>query len=372
MNGHHQTLSPSSFPAILSCSCFFSRSDSNRDAEKGISMHAYLSALVDGRPADITGLEDLQVEACQDIYEQVNAFVKDNCPDSPLESERKMTLTDNLGNIVTFGTADIFTKGKDFVVIVDFKGCFDFEPDTKDYKEQLHVYALAGMRETQTQKALCIEAYIMPRKIKPYWTDYTTCVATVECAIARRNDPYKIPTVNDFCCFCSAILNCPAINKRIGAVTTLFCDMPKPEKILDPSKMTPAEMAVALTFSRTTLKQYIKKLVAVSDWIEEAALKISDDNKEIPGYVRTIESGKKSVLDIDKAFRLSGMQAKDFFGALKISLPQLGKAFAKVSGLKEREARLEIEGRINEVIDVGEGKAILERAGDAGFIDLRG
>jgi len=328
-------------------------------------MHTYLSALVDGRPADITGLEDLQVEACQDIYEQVNAFVKDNCPDGLLESERKMTLSDNVGNIVTFGTTDIFTKGKDFVVIVDFKGCFDFEPDTKDYKEQLHVYALAGMRETQTQKALCVEAYIMPRKIKPYWVDYATCVATIECAIARRKDPNKIPQANDYCKWCMHILNCPAINKRIGAITTLFCDMPKPEKILDPSAMTPAEMAVALTFARATLKQYVKKLVAVSDWIEEAALKLSDDNKEIPGYVRTIESGKKSISDIDKAFRLSGMLAKDFFGALKISLPQLGKAFAKVSGMKEHEARLEVEGRLNEVIITGEGKAVLERAGAA-------
>ena len=92
-------------------------------------MHAYLSALVDGRPADITGLEDFQVEACQEVYKQVNAFITDNCPDSLLESERKMTLRDNLGNIVTFGTTDVFVKGKDFVVIVDFKSCFDFESD---------------------------------------------------------------------------------------------------------------------------------------------------------------------------------------------------------------------------------------------------
>jgi hypothetical protein len=125
--------------------------------------------------------------------------------------------------------------------------------------------------------------------------------------------------------------------------------------------MTPAEMSVALTFARATLKQYVKKLTSVAEWIEDAALKMSNENKEIPGYTRVIESGRKTISDIDKAFQISGMKPEDFFSALTVSLPKLGKAYAKVSGMKEKDARREIEGRLNEVIVVGEAKAAIER-----------
>jgi hypothetical protein len=179
--------------------------------------------------------------------------------------------------------------------------------------------------------------------------------------MARRSDPNKVPQANDYCKWCKFILDCPAVNKRIGTVTTLFCDMPKPEKILNPKDMTPAEMSIALTFARATLKQYLKKLKAVADWLEVAALEMSEKNN-IPNYARVIESGDKSVPDIDKAFRISGMSKEDFFSALKLSLPKLAKALAKATGQKEYDARKEVEGRLNEVIVVGEAKAVLERA----------
>jgi len=363
---HHATLSPSSVPAILSCACFQSRGDGDRDSDAGSEAHRIMATLSAGEPCEETTLEPALLESCIDLNEQALAFIEDNCPGAKIEIEQLCELKDNRGNVVTYGTVDISARNeeKKFVLILDWKACLDFEPDTKDYKEQLMIYALAKMREYGYEKALCVEAFLTVKKLRPYWVTYAECTAVIESALARRADPNKVPQANDFCKWCARILNCPAVNKRIGTVTTLFCDMPKPEKILNPKDMTPDEMSVALTFARATLKQYIKKLNAVAEWIEVAAMAMSDDKKEIPYYARVIELGRKTVPDIDKAFRISGMDSKDFFSALTLSLPKLGKAYAAISGMKEREARKEIEGRLNDVIVIGEAKAVLERAGN--------
>jgi hypothetical protein len=360
---HHSNLAPSSVPAILSCACFQSRGDGDRDSDAGSEAHRIMATLSAGEPCEETTLEPALLESCIDLNEQALAFIEDNCPGAKIEIEQLCELKDNRGNVVTYGTVDISARNeeKKFVLILDWKACLDFEPDTKDYKEQLMIYALAKMREYGYEKALCVEAFLTVKKLRPYWVTYAECTAVIESALARRADPNKVPQANDFCKWCARILNCPAVNKRIGTVTTLFCDMPQPEKILNPKNMTPEEMSIALTFARATLKQYLKKLKAVADWLEVAALEMSEKNN-IPNYARVIESGDKTVSDIDKAFRLSGMTKEDFFSALKVSLPKLARALAKTAGIKEYDARKEVEGRLNEVIVVGEAKAVLERA----------
>jgi hypothetical protein len=361
---HHLTLAPSSVPAVLSCACFESHGDGDRDSDTGSEAHRVLAKLSGGEDVSETTLELDLFESCLEIHEQAMAFGEDNCPGAKFEIEQRVELKDNTGNVITFGTVDLCARNeeKKFVLILDWKACLDFEPDNKDYKEQLEIYALAKMREYGYDKALCVEAFISVRKLRPYWVTYQECVNTIECAIARREDPRKVPQANDYCKWCAHILNCPAINCRIGAVTELFCDMPKPEKILNPKEMTAAEMSVALTFARATMKKYIKKLESVCAWIEEAALEMSNKGNEIPHYDRTIEAGKKEITDIDKAFRLSGLTQEDFFSALKLSLPKLAEACAKSTGMKKKDARKEIEGRLNEVIVIGEAKAVLERS----------
>jgi hypothetical protein len=360
---HHPILAPSSMPAILSCACFESRSDGDRDTGAGNEVHRVLAALSNGDIVTETTLDLDLFESCLDIHEQAMTFLSDNAEKASIQVEQRLELKDNVGNVISYGTCDInapCNAGK-HVFILDWKACLDFDADSKDHKEQLMIYALMKMRELGFEKALCVEAFVTVKKLKPYWVTYSECVAMIECAMARRSDPNKIPQANDFCKWCFHIMNCPAVNRRVAVVTELFCDMPRPEKFNALETMTPEEMAVALTFSRATLKKYIKGITAICDGIETAAMAISDNNQEIPGYARVIEAGKKEVIEIDKAFRLSGMSQGDFSPALKLSLPKLAKRFAEMSGLKAGAARKEIEGRLNEVIITGEAKATLER-----------
>jgi hypothetical protein len=360
-NKHHPTLAPSSFPAIMQCACFESHSDPDHDSDQGDTMHTYLAAKTSELPVDPMGLEGNVIEACNDVFDQAMAFIRDNCPDQLIEPERKMILRDDAGNIITFGTADIFSRGNDFVFVLDWKGCLDFDAEMKDYHEQLHGYALAAMREFKVKKALCIEAYIMPRKIKPYWVTYNEAAATVECCIARRADSNRIPQPCDYCKWCSNLLRCSAVNKRMALITTCFADLPGAESIIDPGKITdPKQMTAVLTFARSAEK-YIAQIKKAIDRIEDAALAMSDQNIEIPYYVRIIKPGNKEVTDLGKAFILSGLTNKEFWQSLTCSLPKLAKAYAKKTDLSEKNARKEIEEKLDLVIQRKPEKIILER-----------
>ena len=363
MNNHHPTLAPSSLCAIMQCACFESHSDPDRDADTGTTIHTYLAAKAAGLPVDSMGLEDDVIEACDDVYNQAMAFIKDNCPDHPVEVEKELFLKDDHGGIVTFGTADIFTRGNDFVLVLDWKGCLDFDASTKDYHEQLHAYALAGMREHGAKRALCIEAYVMPRKIKPYWVTYNETAATVEYCIARSSDPDRVPAPCSYCKWCSNLLRCPAVNKRMTAVGPSFAELPHqiavPEDITDPK-----DMAVALTFSREIAKKYIAGIQKAIDRIEDAAMAMSDQGVEIPHHARVVEHGRKTVTDLGQAFLLSELTNTEFYSALTCSLPKLAKSYAKKSGLSEKNARTEIEDKLGKCIEVGPEKTVLKRIVD--------
>lgn len=357
-------------PAISECACYESRGDSDRDADQGTDIHGVMSALVDKRPVDVRNLEQNVIDACEDVYNQAIAFIHDNCPGAPIQTEKQIVLKDDRGNVITFGTEDVFALGLDFVLVLDWKGCLNYDADAKDYHEQTHTYALAEMRANGVKRALCIEAYIMPRKIKPYWVTYAEAAATVEHCIARRNDPNRFPQPCDYCKWCSRLLTCPGVNKRMAMIGAVFAELPK--QIACPEEIeNPRDMAVALGFARSTAKKYIDAVQKVIDRIEDAAMAMSDRNVEIPYHIRVIKPGKKSVSDIDKAFRISGMKQEDFFPSLTLSLPKLAKAYAKVSGLKEKDARKEIEGRLNEVIVIGEAKVTLERTTEGATFDAR-
>jgi hypothetical protein len=143
------------------------------------------------------------------------------------------------------------------------------------------------------------------------------------------------------------------------------CFAELPHQIAVPEDIeNPKDMAVALTFARSTAKKYIAGIQKVIDRIEDAAMAMSDQNIEIPYHVRVIESGRKTVTDLGQAFLLSGLTNTEFYAALTCSLPKLAGAYAKKTGMKTFTARKEIEGKLNSVIVVGEAKTVLERVNE--------
>jgi hypothetical protein len=364
MGNHHHTLAPSSFPCLAECACFVSggSSDLSEDTSKGSLLHEYCAGYVKTRvPYHVSGLDASDHEDVEFIVDAAMNLITQQCPGEPVEIEKRVELFDDELNIVTFGTADICTHNEEFAVILDWKGALDYSPESKNYREQLAVYALCEMRKYNLKKALCIEGYIKPRKLFPFWLSYDEAAAIVESIIRSQADPEKKPQPCRFCKWCRDILICPAINNRLATIEKSFLTIPAPEKLLNPETITdPTEMSRALIFATVTMKQYIKRLTQIMDGIEEAAIVMSDKDIEIPDFLRVTKQGRKKIADPQKAFQLSGLDHAQFFTALTVSLPKLAEAYAAANGLTIKEGRKQLEKVLTPAIELEKPNVSLE------------
>jgi hypothetical protein len=126
-----------------------------------------------------------------------------------------------------------------------------------------------------------------------------------------------------------------------------------------PSSITdPVKMDQALCFVREQLKPYIRRVSAIAESFEDAALALSEKS-ELPHFERRAKS-TKSIENLPRALELSGLPVEAFYSALKLSIPILAAAYAQANGLKQKPARQELEGKLNEVIIGGEPTISLE------------
>jgi hypothetical protein len=362
---HHDTLAPSSIPAILQCACFRSRGDDTPQdddyADTGTQMHEYVQYILKAGqlPADSKYplLEQADREDCSFVAELIRQFCQDNAPDKPIETEVALSLYDDELNLVTFGHGDVCCAH----ILGDIKSGLDFCRDHTKHIPQVDTYALCNLRRLGFDKALCFIAFIKARKLIPYWRTFDECAATVECAVARRDDPNRQPQPCEHCKFCQNLCVCPATAPRLQMVVETHKELEILDLYANPDRITSAEdMTKALTFSRELLKPYLKRLDAAAKRIEDAALFMSE-TKDMPYYVRVIESGRKTVGNPEMAFQLLGMETTEFMQAVKVSLPDLAKVYAQKNGMTEKDGRKQVEGLINTCITTGEAKAVLEK-----------
>ena len=380
MNNHHATLSPSSFPALMECACFKSGSDDSYSGS-GTIIHDYLADLVLlGQECEVpSGIEPDHAECCRETAAKALEFCSDQIPRDVSETgllvEQRLQLFDDSGKEITHGTADVLihfnhqvssSRADGGVLVMDWKSDFGFNYETADYLEQTATYALMAMRKYGVRKALCVEAFVMPKRLKTYWLNYNEAAAIVECVIARRLDPERKPQPCNYCKWCADLLFCPAVNRRLAVIKELFPDLRSDSelsmvKILSPGTITDEkEMSIALTFARAILHRYAERCEKIVERINDAALLMSE-SKTLPGYIREVTPGRKVVTDLNRALELSGLTPEQFIPALTASLPKLADAYAAANGMKKAPARKDLEGRITSCITVGEAKVSLER-----------
>jgi hypothetical protein len=403
---HHKSLSPSSFPALLQCGFYLSgdrvgKSDSGfRD--KGTALHlavetAVADALglqVPSEKPDMKILDVLEIEHAQWAAVEVMNIFKLHYPQYRAEDvqiEPELHLCDDGGNEITFGHEDFVIND----VMIDLKSGLDFSTDHY-YRPQMAAYALAIMRKTGAREITVWEVYICPRKTVSYMLTYAEASAIVEAVITnKRNAIIGLGDrrINESCRYCGALLQCPAINHKLGLIEDF-----KSVSELNPDTKSPEYMSKALLFARVIMKPLIER-------IEAAAMALSDAEIPIPGFKRTTGRPSKSIgdkvtayldgqkvcredtqedceikiaeihgndildsdgrlrftQDVEIAWQKSGLDAVDFLKCCKVRLPELGKAYAKKTGMAQKNARMEIEGILNEVIETSTPNPRLER-----------
>lgn len=360
MSEHHPTLAPSSFPALMQCACYDSAGEISEEADEfadlGTEMHAHVEALLLGRiPPNPRLMEKSDIEDCEWAAGEIRQFCAANAPQARIEVEQEVALFGRDHAMLTHGTKDVRCRH----ITGDLKGCLDYSRDYERHVPQLDVYGLADMVANEWDEGLFFICLIRPRKFFSWTRTRAECQATLDCAIARRADPERFPQPCFYCRHCKRILSCPAVNKRIALVGQCFSTIPGVAEMGAPSSITdPVKMDQALCFVREQLKPYIRRVSAIAESFEDAALALSEKS-ELPHFERRAKS-TKSIENLPRALELSGLPVEAFYSALKLSIPKLAAAYAQANGLKQKPARQELEGKLNEVIIGGEPTISLE------------
>ena len=247
------------------------------------------------------------------------------------------------------GQADRIDVWGDSALVVDYKtGRGAVEPAERNM--QLRGLAVLVKRHYPEVKTV-FAAIIAPMSIGTTATMYdegSLAVAANEIlllieAVKAKNAPRR-PSP-EACKYCRAKSICPEIKQ--DAMTLVETD-----KLLAVSDESMGEWLVRA--------EYIEEMCVALRTEAKNRLK---DGATIPGWKLGAGRKSRSIKDASAAYQLlaDSMSAEDFAGCCKVSVPSLEKAFAKVKGLKGKEAKEAFDGAVSPVMDFTESSGALER-----------
>jgi hypothetical protein len=328
---HHPTLSPSALPMLEQCPCFERAEDAAAIAlepreprptyrDRGTEQHLVFEHLLRGHemPTDtvLTPIEKEQVQWAAD-------YVKANITaEFPMELEQRLVLMDDYFNIITFGTADV-TNGPHL---------FDYKSgDMHNYWLQVACYGLMQMDRLGVDNATV--TVLFARHKKAHQVDLTQAKAQekVFAVINSVIDPERKPKANPYCKWCCKVMTCPAVKKVIGGVEAGHY------KIEDPVELSEA----------------LKKTVILIEWaarVQAHAKQMAMAGTEIPYFYLKPRQGAREIVDVKRAYELSGLPPDQFLKLCNVAVGAVEDAIATHDSISKSAAKKEVNSRLGEVI----------------------
>lgn len=329
---HHDTLGPSTLPAIMDCACYVSRGYSDKDAGLGSRMHEYTESFFDQSVVLNGELDRQDREDCDAVVEELRHFFRENAPDATVLAEQRVEIHDNQLNVQSFGTGDLLADVPDAAIGVDLKGGLDFRPWAHDYRAQVKGYALGTMQQKGVGRAIWAIAYLRPRKIFVYQLTYDECEASFWAAKRRREDPNRQPQPCSSCKYCGNLTRCAAVLPGLAIVEDSHKPPQIPASLLEPEQITDGqEMSQTAIFVDDVVKAWIKRLEEVRDRVKDTAIAMLQGGTQIPYYELGQKRGQQRVTDVDGAWTIlkEQIEASTWYSGLKISVPSMARAYAE-------------------------------------------
>jgi len=343
MSEHHETLSPSSFPALAECPQFKS-GPAGEAAEEGTRQHQQLSMLYDGLDPYSNGTPPT-LWAWQ--------WVQDNMNGHKTGNEVRLTLMRDFKE-VTFGTADFI--GYDlmgYLTVIDYKS-----GQQRDYYYQLVTYALMAMQRYGESECRVVVLYGRDE----YVSEFVILREDAETAVFGLFDRLEAggpACLCDYCGWCENNGTCEATAPAITAVATQYPVEPlqindietfHASAITDPNQMAKVyEVACVLEKWAESVKHHAKQAVI--------------DGMEIPGFklragakVRQIDESM-----IEQAHKASGLSVEEFLACCSVAVGKVEEAIGAKEDIKGKALKDTVNERLAEVIYLRENQPSLIR-----------
>ena len=353
---HSKNLSPSSFPALAHCIFYDSTSRKISFGETGKSEHKLLEvALTNGFVALSQALDPKEDNL--EALDRVKFAYEIICGETyERYVEEKLTLYDEDGKEITFGTADVvgFGKadGKPLLKILDYKS-----GDVVDCRLQLFCYALAAMQRFDCDRAECFAIFGRLQYVRKWEVTRGTATALIHALIKQkinRSDVTDKHNPNRYCKYCEHLTKgCPVIAKIITSITEAESNWKLENYKHETNVCRNGEVA-------GKMYRLANLLIKYSEHVKEDVKSFMQDGNDVEGFELAERTGKKSVPDIVAAFKAVEVDGLKFMSACTLSIPKLAKVYATEKTLSLKIARKEVESDLGKLIEVGEPTQIIK------------
>lgn len=336
MGEHHETLAPSSWPALLQCGQFNSSPAEGAHVERGTVMHEALAATLTGGTVPQLSEDDAdQVEWAADYVRE---------PTAKLHCEERVELVSEEFESITFGTADVWFEtldddGEKTVHLFDLK-----TGEVSESSAQLAAYAAALMQQTGATRVIATLLFSRYRTTRREVFDRESTNEIV--ARVLDNVAKQTLRANKFCGWCSKAITCYAFAKQARAIReNLGWEL----KDFEPEKIAtdPEQLGNALRLA--------KHVRAWASTVEDHAKTLEN----APTGWRWSIRKTQSVGNYGDALKQLGLSLPAADMDRSATVAEIAKLWAKEHGVPVKEARVAVANELT--LQTKETKTLKEK-----------
>ena len=310
----HHEFSPSSFPMWDKCVHFETDQEGmdgeNHPAHRGSLQHTGLEMIMTSEYAQFESVslegqkwitDNLKPDEIANIDFASNRIAKilgeNGIAIDEIRVEEKLVVFAS-DFTTTYGTGDVVGTGKNFVIVIDYKG-----GNEREYDPQLKTYALGAMQETGTNKALLVVVYGRGKMDTQTWFELDECQTFFDDMMYKlqHKDEYECIS-NKYCSWCKKADTCKARQKDILSSRKMLS--PKDKNVLggityrtDLTKLNPDKFGKLLSFAKL-VEAWAKDVKAI------AGKKLNKEPESVTGFYMKEGSCRVSI-DAKKAYEIA-------------------------------------------------------------------
>jgi len=345
---HHLQFPPSSLDALVKCP-FYKSGPSGEAAQKGTDQHEYAELLLNGVPKFSQRIDDISKKLSAEDRDNVQWYVDlvHAQASGDIEIELHLELIGKNFEPITFGTIDTAASAE----IWDYKS----DREERHHFYQMAAYALMQMQHKKLPQVTAHICYGKLRKIVSLTFTETEAWSAIEKVLAIYYNPDRTQMPNDYCGWCSKILECPAMQRHVDVVAAKYA----PEDSDKIACWNPSEVSDPRTVARMLV---IARIVGPwAEAVEKKAKFVLESGQQIPGWTIMERSGARQITDITKAFALTGLSEASFLKCCSVKIGELEEVYAAEKGVKKVEAKRTLKDLLADITEQKKPYALLVR-----------
>ena len=274
--------------------------------------------------------------------------------------EEKVTITNAMGEEVTWGTSDLVLATEKRLTLIDYKfGASFIESPQNNMQAKAYV---AGAFQSYPEAETAEFIFVIPKRDEVLRhtfkkEDAPALVEEVAKIVDAANDPNSpYNPSQEACVFCGNKPKCPAINTAVATVAKEYGQLALPENFHSSAIANPSDMSRALD-AAAILERWAKS-------VRHHAMEMVLNGDDVPGYELKYRQGKRTVRDVTSAWEVlqNTINLDDFLPACNVSITNLEKA------VKERAPRGQKKALVEEVFDKLQDAGIMYRGDEVSYL----